>query len=305
MHDNNVTIGQRVKDRWYMVLSSLGIEKRFLVNKHGPCPLCGGKDRYRWDDKNGRGTYYCQCGPGDGFQLLMKFNNWTFPETAQRIEEILGDIPKENSEQKYKPDPSIALKLLQRESCEIQLGDEVTKYLAGRGLFEIPQDLKSHPGLYDPESCKNFPAMLGLVRGPKGILVSIHRTFIQSGKKAPIASPRKIMPPVEMINGAAIRLYPLREHIGIAEGIETAMAAHQLFGLPVWSVLNTNGINTFIPPEGIREITIFADNDLNFAGQSAAFALANRLSLKGFKAQVKFPEISGQDWWDVYKSNYE
>lgn len=56
--------------RWHYILTSLGI----CVpdnHKHGACPKCGGKDRFRFDDKNGKGTWFCNhCGSGDGLDLL-------------------------------------------------------------------------------------------------------------------------------------------------------------------------------------------------------------------------------------------
>ena len=61
---------ERATGRWREILPQLGIETRFLVNRHGPCPLCGGKDRFRCDDRDGSGSYYCnQCGPGPGIML--------------------------------------------------------------------------------------------------------------------------------------------------------------------------------------------------------------------------------------------
>ena len=39
--------------------------------RHCPCPVCGGKDRFRFDNKDGRGTYICnQCCSGDGLELI-------------------------------------------------------------------------------------------------------------------------------------------------------------------------------------------------------------------------------------------
>jgi putative DNA primase/helicase len=67
--------------------------------------------------------------------------------------------------------------------------------------------------------------------------------------------------------GAAIRLTPVSRTLGIAEGIETALAASELFEVPVWSCISTTGIESFEPPEGAEHIVIFADNDENFAGQ--------------------------------------
>ncbi|TCN87875.1 primase-helicase zinc-binding domain-containing protein [Shewanella fodinae] len=56
---------------WFDVLNGLGIAVH--CNKHQPCPVCGGKDRFRFDDKDGRGTWFCnQCEPnsGDGLALV-------------------------------------------------------------------------------------------------------------------------------------------------------------------------------------------------------------------------------------------
>ena len=52
---------ERIQDkaigRWRTLLPFLGVEERFLSSKHGPCPICGGTDRFRWDDKAGSGSY--------------------------------------------------------------------------------------------------------------------------------------------------------------------------------------------------------------------------------------------------------
>ena len=69
----------------------LGIGESFLTGKHGPCPLCGGKDRWRWDNLEGRGTWICsQCGAGDGIALVMKMHGWGFREAAKGIEAVIG-----------------------------------------------------------------------------------------------------------------------------------------------------------------------------------------------------------------------
>ena len=63
----------RARGRWKEILPQFGIDPKFLTNRHGPCPLCRGKDRFRFDDKDGSGSYFCnQCGPGSGVILIRK-----------------------------------------------------------------------------------------------------------------------------------------------------------------------------------------------------------------------------------------
>lgn len=139
--------------------------------------------------------------------------------------------------------------------------------------------------------------MLATVTAPTGEAVTLHRTYLENGRKAPVPYPKKLMQGLSSV-GAAIRLFPVSENLGIAEGIETALAAAELFGMPVWSCISAGGIESFVPPAGVKAITIFADHDLNFTGQAAAFRAAQRLALTGYSVTVKIPDAPG-DWLDV------
>lgn len=88
---------------WPSILGALaGLSSEQLTDKHQPCPLCGGKDRYRFDDQSGTGSWYCnQCGgkdqsggAGNGMELLMRRTGWTFLEAAKRVEQHLGIAPQ-------------------------------------------------------------------------------------------------------------------------------------------------------------------------------------------------------------------
>lgn len=88
---------------WPSILGALaGLSSEQLTDKHQPCPLCGGKDRYRFDDLDGTGSWFCNdCGgkdqtggAGNGMDMLMRRQNWTFKEAAQRVEQHLGIAPQ-------------------------------------------------------------------------------------------------------------------------------------------------------------------------------------------------------------------
>lgn len=94
------------------------------------------------------------------------------------------------------------------------------------------------------------------------------------------------------------RLAPYTDHLGIAEGIETAVAATALTGTPCWAALNAQNLEGWIPPEGVA-VTVFGDSDQSFTGASAAYRLARRLFAMGVKVRVEMPGTPGDDWNDV------
>ncbi|WP_312715292.1 primase-helicase zinc-binding domain-containing protein, partial [Escherichia coli] len=61
---------------------------------HQACPVCGGSDRFRFDDKEGRGTWLCnQCGAGDGLKLVEKVFGVTASEAAGKVNAVTGNLP--------------------------------------------------------------------------------------------------------------------------------------------------------------------------------------------------------------------
>lgn len=293
------------RGRWRGILVALGLPEEALQDRHGPCPLCGGVDRFRFDDQDGRGTYHCnQCRPGDGVQLAMAFTGLPFREAAQQIEKLAGVVQQTPCKAtRTDEEKKTYLRKVWCESHQVQHGDEVMTYLARRGMrmIDIPDSLRLHPGLRyrnkDGSIAGTFPVMLSTVTAPTGEARSIHRTWVQNGAKANVKEPRKMMEGLG-IAGCAIRLAPVSHRLGIAEGIETALAAAELFEMPVWSCISTSGIESFEPPVGVEELVIFADNDDNFAGQRAAYIAGHRLRLRGFQVEVVIPPTVGHDWND-------
>lgn len=147
-----------------------------------------------------------------------------------------------------------------------------------------------------------FPAMLSRVTDTEGIVTALHRTYLtEEGMKAPIESPKRVTP--GKIRGAAVELGNPGAVLGVAEGVETALAASALFGFPVWAALGASNLAAFeAVPAGVKKVVVFSDNDANFTGQAAAFELARRLSLSGLTVEVKVPDAVGEDWLDVLNS---
>jgi putative DNA primase/helicase len=82
--------------KWPGILKHFGLADEYLQNRHGACPLCGGKDRYRFDDKDGTGSYFCSgCGAGYGMDLLTKYTNKDFKDAANEVDQIVGNIHAE------------------------------------------------------------------------------------------------------------------------------------------------------------------------------------------------------------------
>ena len=86
--------------RWKdLLINAFGMDEKTLKGKHTSCPGCGGKDRFRFDDKNGSGSHYCNaCGPGDGLSLACKASGRSFSDTLVIVAGYLGVEPESREE---------------------------------------------------------------------------------------------------------------------------------------------------------------------------------------------------------------
>jgi putative DNA primase/helicase len=296
---------ERARNRWREILPLLGVEAHFLTNRHGPCPLCGGKDRYRFDDKTGDGNYYCgQCGAGVGIIMIRKKHGWDYRTACDAIDRVLGEIghrpvlpdkaPRCSDERRARD--------IRRLLAEATHQEVVDAYLRRRGLSVSSPVLRGHFACpyfdADRKPAGRFPAVLAPLVGPDGEIKTAHRIYdaphLVKGER------KKNMAVVGTISGGAVRLFDCDEELAIGEGIETMLAVHEMFGLPTWACLTANGVGSFVPPPGLLRLAVYADNDENFTGQRAAFALANKLTVRNkISVEVHVPPIVGSDWLDM------
>ena len=286
--------------RWHGIFSGLGIDVG--DGRHQGCPICGtGKDKFRFDDKEGKGTWFCNsCGAGDGWLLIQKKMGISFKESIEEVGKIIGscEVNKAPKEATITPE---ALRKIFMSSIPISWKDIAGKYLKKRGLNKISPMLRYTSKCWESETKKNQHAMLAVFTGCDNQAVTMHRTYLtDNSEKIKIKSPKKILPSLKKMTGGAVRLFPFESGVlGIAEGIETAIAASQDISIPVWAALSSTLLESFEPPKNIDSLIIIADNDANFAGQKAAYALAHKMAIKGINVKVYVPEFIGNDWLDV------
>lgn len=291
-------IKELARGRWRSLLPILGIDSSCLTGKHVPCPMCGGKDRFRFTDDEGRGRYICNaCGAGDGFMLAEKVTGKSFRELADLVRQNVGAAPQVERPKIDEVAQQNAIRSLWASSWQPSQVSPVGIYQTIR--LGRPWASKS----IREASYGGLPAMLAKIDGVDGKGVNLHLTHLtEDGQKADVEPGKRVMPG-KLPDGCAIRLWPAAERMGVAEGIESAMSAAILFKMPVWATINGTMMAKWVPPEEAKEIWIFGDNDGNYTGQAKAYALAHRLSVQfGRLVEVRIPEGVGEDWNDVLKS---
>lgn len=299
------------RGKWKGILLSLGVDQKCLTGKHGPCPMCGGEDRFRFDNKEQRGTWICNnCGAGDGMKLAMDYTGRPFYEIASAIDDLVGNVkPDAPSRPAITEEQSRqALRAVWSATQPVRVGDLAHKYLEARHVGELiyPDALRFGDKIKDGEGGIR-PCMVAIVSGPDGKPATLHRTFLRPDglAKADMRSPRKLMP-ADLPDGACVKTCEYTSGpLGIAEGIETAMAASALWDMPVWAAINAGNLAKWIPPEGCEEVAIFGDNDTSFTGHAVSYTLARKLKSKGLHVTVHIPPIVGDDWADVLAAKYK
>jgi putative DNA primase/helicase len=136
--------------------------------------------------------------------------------------------------------------------------------------------------------------MVTKIRHVNGNAVGVHVVYLESDgrKRIALESPKIVL-------GAPARcaVWPDRiaAHMGLAEGVETALAAERLFGLPVIAGLTAGNLPKVDLPASVRELTIFADNDDSGAGVKAARAALARFARLGLTVHTIMPTTLGYD----------
>ena len=290
-------------------------------NRHfsGPCPLCGKRRKFRLHWHQNRLNYICVCGNGSLLGLVMESQGLDFKYACNEIDKLIGNEfkPQQKTRQASEEKPQIHKKeqLMNRyEAIHTLKGSPVEQYLNSRGIHELPRmGVKFSAAEFDYAEQRSFNCMYAIATTDNYEIAYSHKTYLEGGAKADIAVNKKMetvnkfnMPcsscGTEHAANVAVRMFECDSILGISEGIESALSAKQLFGVPTWSVLNTSIMKAFKAPSGVKTLVIYADNDNNGAGLAAAFVCGNKNLLSNndvSKVIIRVPEEKEADFNDM------
>jgi hypothetical protein len=314
-------------------LARRGIRLRGKIERAGPCPVCGGTDRFSINTR--KQFFNCRgFGGGDVIAMVQHLDGCTFAEVVLTLAGIKPDRPVPMV------DPAkMAAVRARAERDEIdQLTDEAARfmramdiwseaariettpaevYLRIRRRVEIPAGtsgpvLRFHPACPFGDTC--YPCLIALVRNiitdePQAIIrtaLNLDGTALKiDGKSA-----RRALGP---IGEGAIKLSDNAEIatcLGVGEGVETVLSMRSTpeFGpSPVWALISASGLASFLVLAGIECLWIAVDNDKpdqqgRQAGIEAAFACSKRWTSAGRTVYRITPDRVGRDLNDVMRN---
>ncbi|MFM5096154.1 primase-helicase zinc-binding domain-containing protein [Aeromonas rivipollensis] len=253
---NAAAVTAAAQGQWREILTANGIKLPEPKRRSG-CPVCGGKDRFRFDDQEGRGTFICnQCGAGDGLSLYQKATGQTMSEAIRCLASYLGlsgsmsaadhariekqrqkaakAAERQAAEEARQRDAAAALaQQMEREAVGCMA--EQVPYLARKGLSGFGVEVLAHD--YDRHKAGSLLVVLFNIDG-----VTTSAEIIDSeGRKMALAGGQK--------KCSAAYIEPLDDslpedaaHCGVVEGYATGLSVRALTGWPVFCGMSKAGL---------------------------------------------------------------
>jgi Toprim domain/Zinc-binding domain of primase-helicase len=301
----------------------------------GPCPRCGGKDRFAINARklggNGKpGLFLCrQCGQGgDAIDLEQFLSGTKFKDAAKNlsgapiVEEGPGEIARRARWwgfcRERVEETVFGLRPILGSPAEAYLRDERaidTTLPAFRRALEPTAAVGWHPSVYfaqkDPSEPfhelhgRRLDCIVGIMTDPVTGERSgpISRTYLFGGKKI---GPAKTMKRAEAEPLGVVRVSPDTDirRLRVATGLETTLSVLEMDGVPVWSTGSDNTMRWLPVIPGVEDFQISADNDAlrigeRGASERAGRALRGRWLAAGQMARLRMPAAFKTDFNDV------
>ncbi|EAV6897496.1 DUF927 domain-containing protein [Salmonella enterica] len=289
------------RGNWRDIYQRLGV-KIPENGKHGACPKCGGKDRFRMDDIDGKGTYFCNhCGNGDGLDLVKKVFSVNAYQAAEKVREVLSVMPVTNTPAREKESKVTNIRPPDWKKIISQTKQGTSRYLENKGLTGYTQLLTtrelSTAGIKFPPDSLLLPIV-----NTSGEITGI-QLISDDGNKGNYKGSK--------YSGCFISVgdipAEMPECVIISEGYAKALSITQL--TEGWSVAAISKTNLKPAAEAIREkwpevqIVIAGDNDFEDGKPndgkdkaiSAAIAVKGRVSVPPGRVKID---------WDDYRRQF-
>lgn len=300
----------KANGQWQAILSYLGAE--VPLNTHTACPHCGGKDRFRFDNKDGNGTFICnQCGSGDGLDLVQRVLGVSVTEAAKEVANIIGidtrsacppayrrsEIKAQQDELKAQQAEKQAnekrekhkrfIERYNRTIANVQRGR--SDYLKAKGLHGFEMDLLQDGSLIIPLLDAG-----GVITGAQTIKPNGDKRLLSDSAKS----------------GS---YYPINEPVNvstviIAEGLATALTchliqpeAHTVAAIDAGNLIHVAKVMRVKYPES--KIIIAGDNDIK-PGQDNTGKLAAEKAAKAVNGVAVLPPTDDKADWDDYRLSH-
>lgn len=266
---------------------------------HGPCPVCGGKDRFRFDDKEGRGTWFCsQCDPQSGGGLLL-LSRFLGKPTIEVANELLGNTQERSRAPVYRS--FVSEEQIRKDSHE--------QARVGAETLLSSSELRPHPYMSDRGLDGEYLVNGEPIMGREGIIpvggLLLVPAYKAEGDGSTLVNVQKIKAdrekrPIYGGDMAAVyhKLDGHQKLIAIAEGYATGVTVNKVTGALTYCAFNTGNLAAVAAWVASQHpgvsVVLFADNDEHGAGLRYAKDAAAPIG-----ATVAMPPESGD--WDDYR----
>lgn len=277
-----------------------------------------------------------------GIELIMAVTGWTLCETERELERFLvpdkcaheasSRVAFQGKHTSWPVDVTRSngplrstLRVIWSEALPMGhiAAEPLRRYFGERGLGGIEAhapNVRCHPALGYYERNEhgqgarraNLPAMLApLTHEDSGDdLIGLYGTYLTAtGQKAAVRYPETVVMAreVDSAAGAAVRLFPGEQTLGLAVGLETACAVKLGSGMPTWAARSWSQLNDVKLPPLVHQVFGWVDGGHSSPAPALddAERLIARLCDEGKDAYVvrPHPSLTGRKvhWLDVYR----
>ncbi|MDH2395335.1 DUF927 domain-containing protein [Providencia rettgeri] len=300
----------KANGQWQNILSNLGAE--VPLNTHTACPACGGKDRFRFDNKGDNGTFICsQCGSGDGLDLVQRVLGGSVTEAAYEVAGMIGIDTRSGNPPAYRSyEVKAQQDALKAQQAQNQANEQIEKHKRFTARYSRTI-ANAKQGKSEYLKAKGFDSTTVTLLADGSLIIPLmdaDGTITAAQTIKPNGEKRLLLDSAK--NGS---YYPINEPVNvstviIAEGLATAMTcqliqpeAHTVAAIDAGNLIHVAKVMRTKYPES--QIIIAGDNDIK-PDQSNTGKLAAEKATKAVNGITVLPPTEDKADWDDYRLSH-